>query len=155
MRSFRWPLAALAFLLCAGGIVPRALSQISVQGGNPLMSITTGTAGAQPVAVTNVATSLRWRRQNVITKITVSTSCPGQRFSLAVVATNLTYGVAAPQVTLFNGMLAADLVNSIPTGNPLNKSCTLLYTASSTFAQGNSTELGNDVHTITYTLVAQ
>ncbi|HTY57623.1 MAG TPA: hypothetical protein VMF59_02360, partial [Bacteroidota bacterium] len=90
-----------------------------------------------------------------ISKITVAASCPGQRFSLSVLATNLTYGVAAPQVTLFNGMLATDFVKSIPTGNPLNKTCTLQYTASSTFAQGNSTELGNDVYTVTYTLVAQ
>jgi hypothetical protein len=147
--------AAILLLLCAAGASVPLRAQISVQGGSPLINITTGTAGAQPVAVTNVASSLRWRRQNVITKITVSHSCPGQRFSLTVLATNLTYGVAAPQVTLYNGMLAADFVTSIPTGGPLNKTCTLFYTASSTFAQGNSTELGNDVHAITYTLAAQ
>jgi hypothetical protein len=145
----------ILLLLASAAVLPPARGQISVQGGNPLLSITTGTAGAQPVSVTNVSTSLRWRKQNVISKITVSTSCPGQRFSLTVLATNLAYGVAAPQVTLFNGMLATDFVLSIPTGNPVNKTCTLLYTASSTFAQGNSTELGNDVHTVTYTLVAQ
>ncbi len=150
MRSF----AILAALCIAGELTPLR-AQISVQGGNLLMSVTTGSAGAQPVAVTNTATSLRWRRENVITKITVSTSCPGQRFSLAVLATNLTYGVAAPQVSLVNGMPAANFVLNIPTGGTLNKTCTLLYTASATFAQGNSTELGNDVHAITYTLVAQ
>ena len=143
----------LLIVLCAA--VPVRAQQITVLGGNPLLNVATGTAGAQPVPVTNTASSLRWRRQNVISKITVSTSCPGQRFSLAVLATNLSYGVAAPQVTLFNGMLATDFILSIPTGNPLNKTCTLRYTASSTFAQGNSTELGNDVHTVTYTLVAQ
>ena len=146
---------AMLILVCAAGASIPARGQISVQGGNPLLSVTTGTAGGQPVAVTNVSSSLRWNRQNVITKITVATSCPGQRFALTVLATNLTYGVAAPQVTLFNGMLATDFVKSIPTGNPLRKTCTLLYTASSTFAQGNSTELGNDVHAVTYTLVAQ
>jgi len=148
-------LAALALLSAAGMVIQARAQQISVKGGNPLLSVTTGTAGAQPVAVTNVSSSLTWRRQNVISKITVSASCPGQRFSLAVLATNLTYGVAAPQVNLFNGMLATDFVKSIPTGNPLNKTCTLRYTASSTFAQGNSTELGNDVYAVTYTLVAQ
>ena len=91
----------------------------------------------------------------MITKITVSTSCPGQRFTLTVLATNLTYGVAAPQVTLFNGMPATNFVLNIPTGNPVHKTCTHQYTASATFAQGNSAELGNDVHAITYTLVAQ
>jgi len=153
MNIARLRSALILGLLAAA--VPPAHAQISVRGGNPLLSITTGTAGGQPVSVTNVATSLRWTRQNVISKITVAASCPGQRFSLSVLATNLTYGVAAPQVTLFNGMLATDFVKSIPTGNPLNKTCTLQYTASSTFAQGNSTELGNDVYTVTYTLVAQ
>jgi len=150
MRSF-----AIIVLLCAAGGWTQLRAQISVQGGNPLLSVTTGTAGAQPVAVTNTSTSLRFRRQTVITKITVSTSCPGQRFSLAVLATNLTYGVAAPQVTLLNGMPATDFILNLPTNGTLNKTCTLLYTASATFAQGNSTELGNDVHAVTYTLVAQ
>jgi hypothetical protein len=150
MRSF-----AIFVILCSAGSLTQLRAQISVQGGNPLMSVTTGTAGAQPVSVTNAATSLRWRKQNVITKITVSTSCPGQRFTLTVLATNLTYGVAAPQVTLFNGMPATNFVLNIPTGNPVHKTCTLQYTASATFAQGNSAELGNDVHAITYTLVAQ
>jgi hypothetical protein len=148
--------AGLCLFLCAALFSSRLGAQtISVLGGNPLLSVTTGTAVAQPVAVTNVASSLQWLRQNVITKITVSTSCPGQRFSLAVLATNLAYGVAAPQVTLHNGMLATDFVKSIPTGAPRNKTCTLRYTASATYAQGNSSELGNDVHTVTYTLVAQ
>lgn len=146
---------AAMMLLCAAGTVLPARAQISVRGGNPLLSITTGTAGGQPVSMTNTTSSLSWKRENVITKITVSTSCPGQRFMLAVLATNLTYGVAAPQVTLTNGMLASDFVLNIPTGNPVNKTCTLQYTASATFAQGNSTELGNDVHMVTYTLVAQ
>jgi hypothetical protein len=152
--SLARPMVAL-ILLCAAGASLPARAQISVRGGNPLLSITTGTAAGQPVAVTNVTSSLRWTRQTVITKITVSTSCPGQRFTLSVTATNLSYGVAAPVVTLINGVLASDFVISIPTGGPQNKTCTLQYTASATFAQGNSTELGNDVHTVTYTLVAQ
>jgi len=154
MKTFRYRLfCVLALALGAGS--PGRAQQISVVGGNLLMTVTTGTAGAQPVAVTNTTASLRWRRQVVISKITVAASCPAQRFSLAVLATNLTYGVAAPQVSLFNGMLATDFVLSIPTGGTLNKTCTLRYTASATYAQGNSTELGNDVYSITYTLVAQ
>ena len=127
------PMAVL-ILFCAAGSPLPARAQISVRGGNPLLSITTGTAGGQPVSVTNTASSLSWRKENVITKITVSTSCPGQRFTLAVLATNLAYGVAAPEVTLANGMLAANFILNIPTGNPVNKTCTLLYTASATFA---------------------
>ena len=154
MIPIRFRLLCVLALALAAGPAGRA-QQISVVGGNLLLSVTTGTAGAQPVAVTNTTSSLRWRKQNVICKITVAASCPAQRFSLAVLATNLTYGVAAPQVSLFNGMLATNFVLSIPTGNPINKTCTLRYTASATFAQGNSTELGNDVYSITYTLVAQ
>ncbi|HUI09042.1 MAG TPA: hypothetical protein VL221_01880 [Bacteroidota bacterium] len=154
MIPFRFRLTGILALTLAA-LTPGRAQQISIVGGNLLMSVTTGSAGAQPVAVTSTTSSLHWKRQNVISKITVAASCPGQRFSLAVLATNLTYGVAAPQVSLFNGMLATDFVLSIPTGNPLNKTCTLRYTASSTFAQGNSTELGNDVYSITYTLVAQ
>jgi len=150
IRSF-----ALVGILWAAGGLTHLRAQISVQGGNLLMSVTTGTAGAQPVAVTSTATTLRIRRETVVTKVTVSTSCPGQRFSLAVLATNLTSGVAAPQVNLVNGMPAADFILNLPTNGTLNKTCTLRYTASATFAQGNSTELGNDVHSITYTLVAQ
>jgi len=155
MNSFRYRLLCLLALALGAGALHEARAQISVVGGNLVMNVTTGTAGAQPAAVTSTASSLRWRKQNVITKITVAASCPAQRFSLAVLATNLTYGVAAPQVSLFNGMLATNFILSIPTGNPLNKTCTLRYTASATFAQGNSTELGNDVYSITYTLVAQ
>ena len=154
MIPIRFRLLCVLALALAAGPAGRA-QQISVVGGNLLLSVTTGTAGAQPVAVTNTTSSLRWRKQNVISKITVAASCPAQRFSLAVLATNLTHGVAAPQVSLFNGMLATNFVLSIPTGNPVNKTCTLRYTASATFAQGNSTELGNDVYSITYTLVAQ
>ena len=129
--------------------------QISILGGNPSLTISSGVAGGQPVSVINTASSLRWRKQTYIAKITVSTSCPGQRFGLSVVATNVTYGVAGPAVTLTNGMLAANLITNIPTGNPTFRTATLRYTASATFAQGNSTELGNDVHTVTYTLLAQ
>jgi hypothetical protein len=130
-------------------------SQVTVQGGNPLLSITTGTAGLAPTPVVSSTTSLRYRRQPIVTKLTVSTSCAGQRFSLSVLALAPTAGIAAPSVTLANGMLPTDFVVSIPSGGGGNQRCTLQYTASSTFAQGNSTELGNDVHTVTYTLVAQ
>ena len=120
------------------------------------MTVTTGVAGGQPLAVTNSSITLRYALQNRITKITVRTNCPGQSFNLAVVATSVPQGTAAPQVNLTNGMLDTDLIVSIPPKPPnTNQTATLLYTASSTFAQGNSAELGNDVHTVTYTLIDQ
>jgi hypothetical protein len=148
-------LAALVSVLL-GAAVPLdfALAQIQVLGGNPVISITSGTPGGSLIPAANSTCTLRWRRENVVTRITVSASCPGQRFSLSVAATNITSGIAAPQVNLMDGMTDANLITSIPPGNPPWKTCTLVYTASATFEQGNSTELGNDSYLITYTLVA-
>jgi hypothetical protein len=128
---------------------------ISVTGGNISLSITSGTAGGQLVNVINTAVTLQYQKQSALSKIDVSTSCPGQKYNLSVMATSVTKGVAAPQVSLMNGSPAVDLITSIPSTGAKNGSATLQYTASATFNQGNSTELGDDVHTITYTILAQ
>lgn len=130
---------------------------ILVGGGNQTLNITTGAPGSQPVSVVNTSSTLQYWRQNKISKITVRTSCPGQSFDLAVVATGVTRGVAAPQVTLTDGMLAVDFITDIPKSPATWTSATisLQYTASATFAQGNSAEEGDDVHNVTYTLQVQ
>jgi len=130
-------------------------AQISIRGGNQVLSITTGLPGSEPIAVTNASGQVRYSRQNYITKITVYTTCPGQHFNLTVVAVSPGDGVAAPVVTLQDGLPAADFITDIPKKPGRAKNATLQYTASSTFAQGNSAELGDDVHTVTYTLTAQ
>jgi hypothetical protein len=119
------------------------------------MSITDGVADGDLLPIVNTSASLRWRRLSVLAKITVSTTCPGQRFTLKVFAVNPSEGVAAPEVTLTTGAPAVDLVTNMPGGGPRNNDCILRYTASATFSQGNSAELGNDVHTVRYTIVAQ
>ena len=129
-------------------------AQLSVRGGNATLAITTAAPGSQPTPVTDVSTQVRYREQSVITKITVSTSCPGQKFTLKALAVSPQRGVPAPEVTLVDGMPSAEFIQDIPTGNR-NRTSTIQYTASATFAQGNSVELGPDVHTVTYTLVAQ
>lgn len=139
-------------------LAPDARAQsgiILVVGGNITMNITTGAAGSQPVSVLNTATTLQYWKQLVLAKITVRTTCPGQRFNLQVVATGVTPAVAAPAVTLVDGALAVDFITDIKTTGPVSRTCTLNYTASATFAQGNSAELGNDVHAVTYTLQVQ
>lgn len=151
----RRTLIAAVALLLTGLTGGRAAAQLRITGGNPLIQVTAGMLIPEPIITVNTATSLRWRREDEITKITVSTICPGQRFGLRVRATGLSAGVAAPEVTLASGMPAMDIVVNIPAGGANNKSCTLEYTATATYAQGNSTEVGNDVHTITYTHVAQ
>ncbi len=146
---------ALMLFVCLAVIACRGYGQaLRIVGGNQLVNISTGTAGGQPTSVVNTACTLRYQRQNVVTNITVGATCPGQRFTLKVLAVSPTAGIAAPEVTLTDGMPAANFITNIPTGNPKNSTSTLRYTASATYDQGNSTELGNDVYTVVYTLVA-
>ncbi len=139
------------------GLVQLAQGQpIAVQGGAQTMTVTTAVIGSEPTAVTNTTVRLRIRRQAAISKVTAQTSCPGQNFDLAVVVTSAPIGSIQPQVTLVDGMLPTDLLTSIPAaGATVPQTVRIRYTASSTFAQGNSIELGADVHTITYTIIAQ
>lgn len=129
--------------------------QITVNGGNQTLAITTGSPGAEPIPIVNTSATLAYKRQTVVSKITVGTACSGQRFTLRVLAISVTRGTAAPEVTLTNGMLAADFITDIPRTGAINATCTLQYTGSATYSQGNSTELGDDIHTVTYTILAQ
>jgi hypothetical protein len=146
-------------LMALASLISEANAQngtILVGGGAQTLNITTSLLGAEPTPVTNTSSTLQYWKKNKIAKVTVATACPGQSFNLAVVATGVTYGVAAPSVNLTNGMLAVDFITSIPrTGTWTSATVTLSYTASATFSQGNSAELGDDVHTVTYTLVVQ
>lgn len=146
---------AYAFLFF-GVAAEVAVGQITVNGGNITLAVTAALAGSEPTPVTNTVTTVRYQKQNVVTKITVATICPGQKFNLRVTATAVGGGTPAPQVTLVNGMLATDFITGIPPRPPGGfLTASLQYVASSTFAQGNSAELGDDVHTVTYTLIAQ
>lgn len=154
-REMRWMVVAM---IAIAALSPRASAQLSLSSGSLTMSITSALPGSEPQAVVSSTTSLNYYRQNtVITKITVQTSCPGQKFGLKVLAVSPSIGTAAPEVVLNgNSSTATDLITSIPRNLPSRlQTATLQYTATSTFAQGNSTELGNDVHTVTFTQVAQ
>lgn len=152
MKTLAGILVVAAALSCSSA----AFAQVRVQGGNVTLTVSTGTPGGDPLPVSISTTTLRWSQERVITKITVSTVCPGQKFTLRTVATGIGGGGnAAPEVTLQNGMLATDFVTDIPARRPNNGSCTVRYTASATFEQGNSSDLGDDVHTVTYTITAQ
>jgi hypothetical protein len=128
---------------------------INVQGPNPNMVITTGTPAGGPTPVINTNSRLRYRRWLVTSKITVSTSCPGQSFNLSVFALNPTIGNAAPEVNLVTGMPAMNFITDILPGLPTPGITDLRYTASATYSQGHSIDFGNDVHTVTYTVLAQ
>ena len=134
-----------------------ASAQLTLRGtANPTISIITGTAGGTMTSVVNTTSSIRYTRKSVIYKITVTTTCPSQAFTLQVLATGVTRGVAAPTVTLTSGMAAVDFITSIPSAAGWTTATPVLqYTASATFAQGNSAEMNNDVHTVLYTYQAQ
>jgi len=149
--------STIAFtIILLGGMPKDAVAQldIQVQGGDALLSITSALPGQQPIPVFDASTRLRYRSGTAPRKVTVSTICPGQRFSLSVLAIDLSMGVAAGEVPLTDGMLGLDLITDIP-DRPPNGRCTLRYAASSTFEQGNSAELGDDIHTVTYTIADQ
>jgi len=136
---------------------PEALSQplVKVQGGNPSLDVITGTASGGIIPVTSSTARLQYRRSNVILKITVSTFCPGQHFNLTVEAINPTAGFAVPPVPLVTGAPDADFIMGIAPGGNGAQRAGLEYVSSPTFDQGNSNELGDDIHTVTYTVVQQ
>jgi hypothetical protein len=146
-------LFVLGFLLL---IVAKGAGQsLTIGGGNKTLTITTGIADGLLTPVTNATGTLTYttpRNPNAQWRITVSTTCAGQSFGLSVVATNVTKGTAAAAVILTNGGADVNFITAIPRQSN-NATCTLNYTASARFDQGNSTEVGNDVHTVKYTLL--
>ncbi len=154
-RSLTLSAAGALLFLFVYSTANAQVGTIQVRNGNQTLNIVAGTAGGSMTSVVNTVAALRYWRKAAVSKITVRTSCPGQSFSLGVVATGVTRGVAAPQVNLTDGMPAIDFITSIPNAGFVSTTPTLRYTASATFAQGNSAELGNDVHTVTYTLQVQ
>jgi hypothetical protein len=146
----------LLLLFALAALPAHGAAQPLITGGNPVLQITTALPGQEPTIVANSQCTLELQGESVVTKVTVSTACPGQRFTLRILATNISGGgTAAPEVTLNDGTPAMDFITGVPGIGSPNKSATLQYTASATFSQGNSTELGNDLHTVTYTVVAQ
>lgn len=119
------------------------------------MTINTALPGQQPLPIGNTSTGMLFITGAATRKISVATICPGQHFTLSVLATNPSIGIAAPEVQLTDGMLGLDFITEIPPGLPFLGFSTLQYTASATFEQGNSLELGDDLHTVTYTITDQ
>jgi hypothetical protein len=127
-----------------------AKAQMNLGGGNPTLTINSAVAGSDPTSVLNTTTTISYRGQVNVTRITVQTTCPGQKFTLTVVATGVTKGTAQSAVTLVNGAAALNLITNIPTVWGSTVTATLNYTASALFSQGT----GTDTHTVKYTLIA-
>ncbi len=125
---------------------------LTILGTAPTLTIITGTSQTQPVNATNSGCSLRYRQNvnNNLWRITVQTNLVNPHFTLSVYASNVTRGVAAGTVT-FTDTNAHDFITGI-TRSGTNATATINYTASTLYSKGNSIELGNDRHRITYTL---
>lgn len=132
-------------------------------GGGPLtLTVSSATAGSEPVDVTDATSQVTWDGDfGVTAKITVATVCPTQSFGLYVTLTvtswgSGTTGTEQSEVQLTDGMADADLFRDIPTTAPGRQGvATLTYRASATVSQGNSADNGDDIHTVTYTILAQ
>lgn len=150
-----------AFALATGVILafgPRWVlaqgnNQLLIEGGTVTLIISTATPGAGPVSVQSSASLLKWGQPAAKTsKITVSTSCPGQSFTLTIQAISPTRGVSTGSINLVHLMSSTNLITGISRNSG---SATLRYTASATVTQGDSVAEGLDTHTITFTLLAQ
>jgi hypothetical protein len=120
-----------------------AINEVAITGGDITLTINSATGGSQPDNATNTACHLSWTTNETLKKITVQSDQAAPAFTLKVLATAISGGTAAPQVTITN--VAQDFVTGVAT---TIGTCTLSYTASATAAQGT----GEDVHVVTYTL---
>lgn len=123
-----------------------AIDEIAIAGGNLTLTINSATAGTGPDDKTdNTTNDLDWTSNGTNIKITGATNLVTQKFTLKVLAKNVTGGTAAAIATITN--TAKDVVTGI---TKTTGGCDLEYTAQATAAQG----AGSDVHTITYTMTA-
>jgi hypothetical protein len=123
----------------------------TLRGTAPKITVNAAVPGSEPTPVSSTSSQIRYSGTAVISKITVRTVCPSQKFDLSVIATGNFTGHGSPvSVILLNGMLAADFITSIPVFAAQNTP-TLQYTCAPQFSDGT----GTDNHTVTYTQVAQ
>jgi hypothetical protein len=134
-------------IIASPGLAAQTLSGTAT----PSITINAAVPGSEPTPKSNTGSKITYSGKSYISKITVSTSCPSQKFDLSVIATGVTSGHGSPvSVTLLNGMLAADFITSIP-ASATAITATLRYTAAPQFSDGT----GTDTHTVTYTQAAQ
>jgi hypothetical protein len=159
-------LLALATALAWGIGLPNSADAQSLtfsSGGGPLtLTVSSATAGSNPTDASDATTDITWDGDfGVTAKITVATVCPSQAFGLYVTLAvtswgSGTSGTEQSEIQLTDGMADADIFRDIPTTSPGRQGvATLTYRGSATAAQGNSADNGDDVHTVTYTILAQ
>ncbi len=163
-RAFLGRPAILVLLLAVQSSDSASAQQLMFSsGGGPLMlTISTAVAGSQPVGVSDNSTQIFWDADfGVTSKMTVSTSALTQSYRLYILLTvtswaSGTMGSPQPEIELIDGMLDTDILRDIPPTAPERQGFgTLRYRAASLVTDGNSVENGDDLHTITFTIVAQ
>lgn len=104
------------------------------------------TAGQDAMSVSDQTTVLLWGTNSSLQKISVRTNLTAQKFVTKALAVAPTAGTAASEVTL--SAVDKDLVLAV--GRSAG-SATIRYTGIALASQGT----GSDIHTITFTIVAQ
>jgi hypothetical protein len=123
-----------------------AISVMEMTGGGDL-TITINACsdpGEEPDPVQNSDRGLEWTTNETSKRITVASNSAYSTYSLAVVATGVSGGSAAPSVDLDD----ADTHDFVTGVAETVGACTIQYTASATAAAGT----GSEEHTVTYTL---
>jgi hypothetical protein len=163
IRGMRAPFfAALAVLLLGGSawaqvfgngahtvtVQVAVITSVQVTGGSVNLNISGANviAGQDQMSVSDQSTSLLWGTNSSLRKISVNTNLAAPRYTLNLLAMNPTAGTAAPEVTLTAA--SRDLLLNIGRSSG---SSTLRYTGTALASQGT----GNDVHVITFTVLAQ
>ena len=122
-----------------------AVNEISATG-TVTLTINTATAGSELDSdVDSTTADMLWTTNEASKKITIETDLATPTFTLKAVALTVTGGTAATELTVSD--TAADFVTGIAT---TTGGCDIQYTGEATASQG----IGEDVHTITYTVTA-
>jgi hypothetical protein len=157
MPLLKLALLALALTLVCGREVPaatsdnhtvtvtvNAINEISIAGGSLTLTINSATAGVDPNNDIDATTGLLWTSNEAGKKATIQTDLAAPVFTLKALATGVSGGTAAAELTV--STTAQDFITGIAT---TTGSGTIQYTGVATSAQGT----GSDIHTITITIV--
>lgn len=125
-------------------VTVNTINEIAITGGSVTLTINSATAGADPNNDIDATTGLLWTSNESDKKATIQSDLAGPNFALKAVATGVTGGSAASEVTI--STTAQDFITGIST---TIGSGTIQYTGMATSAQGT----GSDIHTITITIV--
>ncbi|MBU1919704.1 hypothetical protein KKG66_02585 [bacterium] len=125
-------------------VTVNTINEIAVTGGNVLLTINTATAGSEPTNAADATSGLLWTSNASGKKITIGTNLASPEYTLKALATGVSGGTAASEVTVSN--ISQDFITGVST---TTGSSSTRYTASATVEGG----AGSDIHTITFTIV--